>query len=152
MFSGTQHKSSQWLPLTENISSKKSTVIDFSFIWLNNLKFSEHRTSILFHLKYSICHPLDSTNKSSHTTSLCSPLPPPWKEVFHNFLPHGNSKLVKEEHSGLIFYIIFLLFLRKFHNGAFVNDMIIFKSLCRDHIFRLGFSMVFLSPSRQMLG
>jgi hypothetical protein len=69
---GIQHKSSQWLPLTENIPLKKSQlVIYFSFIWLNNLKFSEHRTSILFHLKYSICHPLDSITKSSRTTSHC---------------------------------------------------------------------------------
>jgi hypothetical protein len=54
---------------------KLQLLTDLSFIWLNNLKFSEHRTSILFHLKYSICHPLGSTTKKSHTTNLCPPPP-----------------------------------------------------------------------------
>jgi hypothetical protein len=60
----------------KDIFKKKSQLVtDLPFIWLNNLKCSEHRTSILFHLKYSFCHPLESTLNSSHTTSLHTPLP-----------------------------------------------------------------------------
>jgi len=48
MLFDAQGKEHQWLPLTENSDFKITTLMAFSFIYLKDLKFVEHRISNFF--------------------------------------------------------------------------------------------------------
>jgi len=48
MLFDAQDKEQQWLPLTENSIFKITTLMEFSFIYLKDLKFVEHRKSNFF--------------------------------------------------------------------------------------------------------
>jgi hypothetical protein len=77
---------------TKNIMSfKKITIIYLIFFsWLNNLTTCSAQNIIIFYLKYSFFHPLDSAAWGGHTTS--PPLAMPLHSGVHNKLKVKNKE------------------------------------------------------------
>jgi hypothetical protein len=48
MLFASQGKQQQWPPLTENSNFKSTTLVEFAFIYLKDLKYVEHRKSDFF--------------------------------------------------------------------------------------------------------
>ena len=69
-----------------------------SFICLSNLKFVASRNQLLFHLKYSLCYPLDSAVRGGRTTRPPPPSCAPGSDIMLHLIYVCNQCVIHSSH------------------------------------------------------